>query len=75
MGKAWQDAFAADRPVVVEAVVDPAVPLHAPHLPDDKADMIYRGLAQEPGSDAVREQVLSQRADEGHDDRDRLEES
>jgi pyruvate dehydrogenase (quinone) len=75
VGKAWQEAFAADRPVVVEAVVDPAVPLLAPHLPDDKADMIYRGLAQEPGSDAVREQVLSQRADEGHDDRERLEES
>jgi pyruvate dehydrogenase (quinone) len=69
--KAWQEAFEADRPVVVEAVVDPAVPLLAPHLPDEKADTIYRGLAAEPDSDAAREQVLRQRADEGHDDRDR----
>jgi pyruvate dehydrogenase (quinone) len=72
--KAWQEAFTADRPVVVEAVVDPHVPLLAPHLPDEKADMIYRGLAQEPDSGA-RDQVLRQRADEGHDDRDRTAES
>lgn len=75
VGKAWQEAFAADRPVVVEAVVDPAVPLLAPHLPAEKADMIYKGLAQEPGSGEAREQVLRQRADEGHDDRDRVTES
>jgi pyruvate dehydrogenase (quinone) len=76
VGEAWREAFAADRPVVVEAVVDPAVPLLAPHLPDEKADMIYRGLAQEPGGGGeAREQVLRQRADEGHDDRDRQEES
>jgi pyruvate dehydrogenase (quinone) len=75
VGKAWQEAFAADRPVVVEAVVDPDVPLLAPHLPDEKADMLYRGLAQEPDSGEARERVLRQRADEGHDDRDRQEES
>jgi hypothetical protein len=34
-----------------------------------------RGLEQEPGSGAVRAQVPRQRADEGHDDRDRQEES
>ncbi|OLF16325.1 thiamine pyrophosphate-requiring protein [Actinophytocola xanthii] len=69
--KAWQEAFDADRPVVVEAVVDPDVPLLAPHLPDEKVDMIYRGLAAEPDSGAAREQVLRQRSDEGHDDRGR----
>jgi pyruvate dehydrogenase (quinone) len=74
VGKAWQEAFAADRPVVVEAVVDPAVPLLAPHLPDEKADMIYRGLAQEPDSGEARDHVLRQRAEEGHDDRDRVAE-
>ncbi|WP_199439868.1 thiamine pyrophosphate-requiring protein [Umezawaea beigongshangensis] len=66
---AWRQAFAADRPVVVEAVVDPDVPLLAPHLPDEKAAEIYRGLAQEPAGGAAREQLLRQRADEGHDDR------
>jgi pyruvate dehydrogenase (quinone) len=73
VGKAWQEAFAADRPVVVEAVVDPAVPLLAPHMPAEKADTLYRGLAQEDGSGEAREQVLRQRAEEGHDDRDRQE--
>ena len=67
--KAWQQAFEADRPVVVEAVVDPSVPLLAPHLPDQKAGMIYRGLAGESDGAAAREQLLRQRAEEGHDDR------
>ncbi|MBP2336654.1 pyruvate dehydrogenase (quinone) [Saccharothrix coeruleofusca] len=67
--RAWHEAFTADRPVVVEAVVDPAVPLLAPHLPEGKAEMIYRGLDQEPGGERAREQVLRQRAEEGHDDR------
>jgi pyruvate dehydrogenase (quinone) len=62
--KAWHEAFATDRPVVVEAVVDPAVPLLAPHLPDSKADMIYRGLDQEPDGDSARERVMRQRAAE-----------
>jgi pyruvate dehydrogenase (quinone) len=70
VGKAWHDAFEADRPVVVEAVVDPAVPLLAPHLPEEKAGMIYRGLEQEPDSRATHEHVLRQRAEEGHDDRE-----
>jgi pyruvate dehydrogenase (quinone) len=30
---AWEEALAADRPTVIEAVVDPAVPLHAPEQP------------------------------------------
>jgi pyruvate dehydrogenase (quinone) len=71
VAKAWDQAFDADRPVVVEAIVDPAVPLLAPHLPEEKADMIYRGLDQEAEGAGAREQVLRQRAGEGHDDRDR----
>ncbi|WP_367127726.1 thiamine pyrophosphate-requiring protein [Saccharothrix sp. HUAS TT1] len=66
VGKAWHDAFHADRPVVVEAVVDPAVPLLAPHLPDEKVDKIHQGLDQEPDGDAEREHLRRQRADEGH---------
>ncbi len=66
VAEAWGEAFGADRPVVVEAVVDPAVPLLAPHLPDEKVDMIHRGLDQEPGGDAEREHLRRQRDDEGH---------
>ena len=65
---AWQQAFSADRPVVIEAVVDPAVPLLAPHLPPDKVDMMYRGLDQEAASDDARKQLQRQRADEGYHD-------
>ncbi len=63
---AWQRAFAADRPVVIEAVVDPAVPLLPPALPDDKVQKMYAGLEQE--GDAGRpaaDQVRRQRQDEG----------
>jgi pyruvate dehydrogenase (quinone) len=63
--KAWQEAFEADRPVVVEAVVDPAVPLLPPHLPDDKADVVHRGLDQEPHSDSARRNVDRQREADG----------
>ncbi|RKT55977.1 thiamine pyrophosphate-requiring protein [Saccharothrix australiensis] len=63
---AWHEAFHADRPVLVEAVVDPAVPLLPPHLPDEKMDMIRQGLDQEPDGDAEREHLRRQRAEEGH---------
>jgi pyruvate dehydrogenase (quinone) len=63
----WKEAFAADRPVVVEAIVDPAVPLLAPHLPDAKAEKIYQGIDQEADDGGAREQLAKQRADEGHD--------
>jgi pyruvate dehydrogenase (quinone) len=62
----WEQAFAADRPVVVEAIVDPAVPLLAPHLPEAKVDKIHQGLDQETDDGGAREQLLQQRADEGH---------
>ncbi|ATE54785.1 thiamine pyrophosphate-requiring protein [Actinosynnema pretiosum] len=60
LDKAWREAFAADRPVVVEAVVDPAVPLLPPNLPEEKAQAVLRGLEQEPDSDAERANVRRQ---------------
>ncbi|SDD97087.1 thiamine pyrophosphate-requiring protein [Actinokineospora iranica] len=68
---AWREAFDADRPVVVEAVVDAAVPLLAPHLPDDKADKMYQGLSRESDDGGAREHLFRQREEEGHDDRAR----
>ncbi|HEX6341975.1 thiamine pyrophosphate-requiring protein [Umezawaea sp.] len=67
VAEAWREAFAADRPVVVEAVVDPAVPLLPPHLPDEKAEMVHRGLAQEPDGDAARRNVERQREADADD--------
>jgi pyruvate dehydrogenase (quinone) len=63
--KAWQEAFESDRPVVVEAVVDPAVPLLPPNLPDSKAEMIDRGLDQEPDGEDARRHVARQREADG----------
>jgi pyruvate dehydrogenase (quinone) len=59
--------------VVVEAVVDPAVPLLPPHLPEGQVSKFYAGLDQEPdGGGRAREQLLRQRAEEGHDDAEEL---
>lgn len=44
---AWAGAFAADRPTVIEAVVDPATPLLPPLMSDDKADTVLSALAEE----------------------------
>jgi pyruvate dehydrogenase (quinone) len=49
VGPAWEEALAANRPTVVEAVVDPSVPLHPPEEPF--ADL--RGLL-EGGTEAQR---------------------
>ncbi|MEH0936184.1 thiamine pyrophosphate-binding protein [Micromonospora psammae] len=55
VGAAWDEAFAADRPCVLEAVVDPAVPLHPP----EPALADLRGLfADGDAARRVREQVL-----------------
>lgn len=65
---AWQVAFAADRPFVVEAVVDRDTPLLPPRAPAEKVEQMRRGLAQEPGGGAARAQLDRQRAAESSDD-------
>ena len=62
---AWRRAMAADRPVLVEAVVDPDVPLLAPRQPDEKVEQMLRGIAQEPGDGRAAARVREQRAHEG----------
>ncbi|WP_028048287.1 thiamine pyrophosphate-requiring protein [Cellulomonas sp. URHD0024] len=61
---AWRTAFAADRPVVVEAVVDPDVPLLAPRQPQEKVDQTVRGLEQEPDAGTAVRLLGEQRAHE-----------
>jgi pyruvate dehydrogenase (quinone) len=31
---AWRGAFEADRPVLIEAIVDPSTPMLPPRMPD-----------------------------------------
>jgi pyruvate dehydrogenase (quinone) len=52
---AWRQALTADRPFLVEAVVDPDVPLLAPALEPEKVEQILRGLRQEPDGDSAAE--------------------
>ena len=48
VARAWGDALAADRPVVIEAIVDPDVPLLPPFpVGEEKLASMRRGLEQE----------------------------
>src|ERR1700712_725898 len=64
VGSAWERAFAADHPVVIEAIVDPAVPMLPPQLQAEKAEMLLRGIAQEPDGGSAKAQVIHQRAED-----------
>ena len=53
IGEAWDRAFAADRPVVFEAVTDPNVPTLPPHITLQQAknftESLLRGDPEEGG--------------------------
>lgn len=51
---AWATALAADRPTVIEAVVDPATPLLPPRSPQEKVDKMLAGLEQEGNDRAAQ---------------------
>jgi pyruvate dehydrogenase (quinone) len=58
VAEAWDDALRAERPFLIHARVDPAVPLLPPRLPDDAAKRIRRALADEGGERAARARRL-----------------
>ena len=48
LGDAWEQALAADRPVVIEVLTDPEIPLLPPFpAGKEKADSMRKGLAAE----------------------------
>jgi pyruvate dehydrogenase (quinone) len=53
LGAAWDEALSADRPVVLEAVVDPDVPTIPPHLTFEQmvkfTKTVFKGDAREKG--------------------------
>ncbi|ADB33721.1 thiamine pyrophosphate protein TPP binding domain protein [Kribbella flavida DSM 17836] len=63
---AWQAALTADRPTVIEALVDPGVPLLPPYLPQEKLDKVHAGLDQEDDGSGARQHVLRQVATENY---------
>ncbi|MEI2418059.1 thiamine pyrophosphate-requiring protein [Orrella sp. JC864] len=47
VGPAWEQALAADRPVLLEMVTDPEVPPLPPHIPTKQVQAYLRALTQE----------------------------
>jgi pyruvate dehydrogenase (quinone) len=62
VGPAWDEALAADRPVVIDAVVDPDVPTLPPRLQEEQVAKLRQALA---AGDPDREGAERQIAREG----------
>jgi pyruvate dehydrogenase (quinone) len=65
LGQAWDDALAADRPVVLEAITDPNVPPLPPHVLPEQAKMISQALFKgDPDAWDVIKQSFKGKAEE-----------
>jgi pyruvate dehydrogenase (quinone) len=65
VGPAWDEALAADRPVVLEAVTDPEVPPLPPHITIEQAKALAGALAGgDPDAGAIIRQSLKQKVRE-----------
>jgi pyruvate dehydrogenase (quinone) len=62
--EAWTAALAADRPVVVEAVVDRDTPLLPPRQPAEKVEQTLRAIEHERDGDQARDLLREQHDDE-----------
>jgi pyruvate dehydrogenase (quinone) len=58
VGDAWDEALAADRPVVYEAITDPEVPPLPPHIKLDQAKSMAKALVGDPHRGRIMEQSL-----------------
>lgn len=66
VGAAWDEALAANRPTVIEAVVDPVTPLHPPELPfgDLRSLLAVGGTGASEAARGVRDRELREHATE-----------
>jgi len=64
VGSAWDEALAADRPVVYEAVTDPEVPPLPPHISFEQARHYLTALAGDPDRGAMLKESLKQKLEE-----------
>lgn len=55
--EAWRSAFSAERPTLIEAVVDADVPMLPPNIPDEKVQKVFDAVGQEPEGEAVRARI------------------
>jgi pyruvate dehydrogenase (quinone) len=59
---AWEEAFAADRPFVIDAVVDPEVPPLPPHITFEQAKSLMSAIrGGDPGARDVLRQSFKQK--------------
>jgi pyruvate dehydrogenase (quinone) len=65
IGSAWDQALAADRPVVLEAITDPDVPPLPPHITIEQAKALTSALAKrDPGAARIVKQSFKQKVQE-----------
>ena len=65
VGPAWDQAFAADRPVVLEARTDPEVPPLPPHITLEQAKMFAKALRKgDPNTGAMIRQTIRDKVEE-----------
>jgi len=57
---AWDEAFAADRPLVLEAVTDPEVPPLPPHISLEQAKHFTQAALRDPNRGAMIRQSVQQ---------------
>ncbi|MGI5187196.1 thiamine pyrophosphate-requiring protein [Promicromonospora sp. CA-289599] len=62
--QAWSEAWAADRPVVVEAMVDRDTPLLPPRQPEEKVQKALQALERESDGGQAHRLLREQRHDE-----------
>jgi len=61
VGPAWDEALAAERPVLYEAITDPEVPPLPPHITFEQAHHYLTALAGDPDRGAMLMESLKQR--------------
>lgn len=62
--EAWTTALVADRPVVIEAVVDRDTPLLPPRQPDEKVEQTLEAIGHERNGDQAADLLREQHDDE-----------
>ncbi len=65
LAEAWQAALASDRPVVLEAIVDPDVPVLPPVLTSKQEKQLYAALAGDSHAEGARERIAADLAEGG----------
>ena len=64
VGPAWDEALAADRPVVYEAVTDPEVPPLPPHIKFEQAKKLAMALPGDPSTGRIVKESVKGKVEE-----------